>query len=44
LRHNAEAGIAHSVLLATEAGHRLYRRVGYIDRMAYGCYKWQNER
>lgn len=43
LRDNATSGICQSVLLATEAGRRLYRRVGYIDRLAIGCYKWPSK-
>jgi GNAT superfamily N-acetyltransferase len=44
VQDNAHEGVKHSVLLATEAGRRLYRRVGYIDRMAIGCYKWRGKR
>lgn len=38
-RDNAQAGIQYSTLLASEAGHRLYRQIGYADRVTIGCYK-----
>jgi GNAT superfamily N-acetyltransferase len=38
-RDNAQAGIQDSVLLASEAGHRLYHQIGYTDRLTIGCYK-----
>jgi GNAT superfamily N-acetyltransferase len=41
LLDNALAGVDHSVLLSTPAGHRLYHKVGYTDRMTIGCYVWR---
>jgi GNAT superfamily N-acetyltransferase len=43
IRDNAQTGIQHSVLLASEAGHRLYGRIGYTDRLTIGCYRMKTK-
>ena len=43
LKENAMMGVGTSTLLATNAGVRLYQRLGYTNQMTIASYKWMNK-